>query len=107
MAIARAAARIRRATSPSQGGREPARPGPAQRYPRGLSSLGDDRRFRRLPPDHLLPEALLVRHKSRLGLAFRLLEIRYPSRTIQLVYSRNLGAESKAVRANALELIST
>lgn len=57
-----------------------------------------------LPDDHLLPEALYVRHQSKLGLAFRLLEIRYPSRTIQLVYT-NLDAENKAVRANAIEVV--
>jgi HEAT repeat protein len=52
----------------------------------------------------LLPEALFRRHRTKLGLAFRLLSIRYPARTIQLVYS-NLDAESKAVRANALEVV--
>lgn len=57
-----------------------------------------------LPDDHLLPEALFVRHQSKLGLAFRLLEIRYPSRTIQLVYT-NLDAENKVVRANAIEVV--
>ena len=45
-----------------------------------------------------------MRHKSALQLAFMLLEIRYPARTIQLVYA-NLDAESKAVRANALEVV--
>jgi ATP/ADP translocase/HEAT repeat protein len=53
---------------------------------------------------HLLSEALLVRHKHRLGVAFRLLEIRHPARTIQLVYA-NLDSENKTVRANALEVI--
>ena len=57
-----------------------------------------------LPDDHLLPEALQVRHRHKLGGAFRLLEIRYPSRTIQLVYT-NLDAENKAVRANAIEVV--
>lgn len=57
-----------------------------------------------LPEDHLLVEALFVRHQSKLGLAFRLLEIRYPSRTIQLVYT-NLDAENKVVRANAIEVV--
>ena len=56
-----------------------------------------------LPEGHLLPEALRVRHQRKLGLAFRLLEIRHPARTIQLVYA-NLDAESRAVRANALEV---
>jgi hypothetical protein len=56
-----------------------------------------------LPLDHLLPEALLRRHERKLGLAFRLLEIRYPARTIQLVYT-NLDSEDRAVRANALEV---
>jgi AAA family ATP:ADP antiporter len=57
-----------------------------------------------LSEKELLPEALLRRHRVKLGLAFRLLSIRYPARTIQLVYS-NLDAESKAVRANALEVV--
>lgn len=57
-----------------------------------------------LPDDHLLTEALYVRHRTRLGLAFRLLEIRYPARTIQLVYA-NLDSENKTVRANAIEVV--
>lgn len=52
----------------------------------------------------LLPEALFVRHRTRLALAFRLLAVRYPAKTIQLVYS-NLDSESKAMRANALEVV--
>jgi ATP/ADP translocase/HEAT repeat protein len=52
----------------------------------------------------LLSEALLVRHKHQLGVAFRLLEIRHPARTIQLVYA-NLDSENKTVRANALEVV--
>jgi ATP/ADP translocase/HEAT repeat protein len=56
-----------------------------------------------LDPSELLPEALHRRHRVKLGLAFRLFEVRYPARTIQLVYS-NLDADSKAVRANALEV---
>jgi ATP/ADP translocase/HEAT repeat protein len=57
-----------------------------------------------LVPDHLLSEALFVRHKQRIGVAFRLLEIRHPARTIQLVYA-NLDSENKTVRANALEVV--
>lgn len=57
-----------------------------------------------LARDHLLPEALDVRHRRRLHLAFRLLEIRYPARTIQLVYA-NLDSDNRAVRANALEVV--
>jgi ATP/ADP translocase/HEAT repeat protein len=57
-----------------------------------------------LPRRDLLPEALAVRHQVRLGLAFRLLAVRYPAKTIQLVYS-NLDSESKAMRANALEVV--
>ncbi|MCK6548690.1 HEAT repeat domain-containing protein [Myxococcota bacterium] len=57
-----------------------------------------------LPKEALLVDALVARHRVRLGLAFRLLEIRYPARTIQMVYS-NLDAESKALRANALEVV--
>lgn len=55
-------------------------------------------------PGHILSEALYVLHRNALGLAFMLLEIRYPARTIQLVYA-NLDAENKAVRANALEVV--
>jgi AAA family ATP:ADP antiporter len=51
----------------------------------------------------LLPEALRRRHRVKLGLAFRLFEIRHPARTMQLVYA-NIDAESKAVRANAIEV---
>lgn len=51
----------------------------------------------------LLGEALYVRSKGRIGLIFRLLEIRYPPRTIQLIYT-NLDSENKAIRANAVEL---
>lgn len=57
-----------------------------------------------LPEDHLLTEALDVRQRTRVALAFRLLEIRYPSRTIQLVYA-NLDSDNKTVRANALEVV--
>ncbi len=57
-----------------------------------------------LPRTELLPEALYVRHRTRLALAFRLLAVRYPAKTIQLVYS-NLDSESKAMRANALEVV--
>lgn len=57
-----------------------------------------------MPRKDLLPEALFVRHRVRLGLAFRLLAVRYPAKTIQLVYS-NLDSESKAMRANALEVV--
>src|SRR5262249_49147446 len=35
-----------------------------------------------LPRKDLLPEALFVRHRVRLGLAFRLLAVRYPAKTI-------------------------
>lgn len=57
-----------------------------------------------LPEDHLLPEALMLRFRRHLSVAFRLLEIRYPARTIQLIYS-NLDSDNKAVRANALEVV--
>ncbi len=57
-----------------------------------------------LPEEHLLPEALMLRYRRHLSVAFRLLEIRYPPRTIQLVYS-NLDSDNKAVRANALEVV--
>ena len=57
-----------------------------------------------LPPDHLLSEAMVARHRSHLALAFGLLEIRYPARTIQLVHA-NLDSENKAIRANALEVV--
>lgn len=57
-----------------------------------------------LPEERLLPEALMLRYRRHLSVAFRLLEIRYPPRTIQLVYS-NLDSENKAVRANALEVV--
>lgn len=56
-----------------------------------------------LTPESLLGEALYVRSKGRIGLIFRLLEIRYPPRTIQLIYT-NLYSETKAIRANAVEL---
>ncbi|MCA9554573.1 MAG: hypothetical protein KC933_31345, partial [Myxococcales bacterium] len=56
------------------------------------------------PDQHLLPEALILRFKRHLSVAFRLLEIRYPARTVQLVYS-NLDSDNKAVRANALEVV--
>lgn len=57
-----------------------------------------------LPDEHLLPEALMLRYRRHLSVAFRLLEIRYPPRTIQLVYS-NLDSDTKSVRANALEVV--
>lgn len=57
-----------------------------------------------LPDDHLLAEALMLRYRRHLSVAFRLLEIRYPPRTIQLVYS-NLDSDTKSVRANALEVV--
>ena len=57
-----------------------------------------------LPSDHLLTEALSARHRSHLALAFGLLEIRYPARTIQTVHA-NLDSENKAIRANALEVV--
>ncbi len=57
-----------------------------------------------LDADDLLYEALLVRHKHRVAVAFRLLEIRHPARTIQLVYA-NLDSENKTVRANAVEVV--
>jgi HEAT repeat protein len=56
-----------------------------------------------MTPESLLGEALWVRSRRRIGLIFRLLEIRYPPRTIQLIYT-NLYSENKAIRANALEL---
>ncbi|MEL7371321.1 MAG: HEAT repeat domain-containing protein, partial [Myxococcota bacterium] len=57
-----------------------------------------------LPTGHLLSEALLERHRQHLDLAFGLLEIRYPARTIQLVHA-NLDAEHRVIRANALEVV--
>lgn len=57
-----------------------------------------------LPADHLLAEALTARHRRHLALAFRLFEIRYPARTIQLVHA-NLDSENRAIRANALEVV--
>ena len=56
-----------------------------------------------LPSEHLLSEALVVRYRSHLALAFALLEIRYPPATIQLIHA-NLDSENKAIRANALEV---
>ena len=53
-----------------------------------------------LPPSELLLEALIVRCRLHLGLAFRLFQIRYPAKTIALVYS-NLDSVNKAMRANA------
>jgi ATP/ADP translocase/HEAT repeat protein len=103
MAIARAAARIRERhprVKVDESVLDHAQRTTIQGAYQALATIAD----LGLPADDLLPEALLVRHKSRLALAFRLLQIRYPSRTIQLVYS-NLGAENKAVRANALELV--
>ena len=57
-----------------------------------------------LADDDLLSEALLLRHKKYVALAFRILEIRYPSHTIRLVYA-NLDSENKRMRANAIEVI--
>jgi ATP/ADP translocase/HEAT repeat protein len=57
----------------------------------------------KLQEDELLYEALLRQQRVYLGLAFRLLEIRYPSRTVQLIFS-NLDSNNKRVRANAIEL---
>ncbi len=57
-----------------------------------------------LDEDNLLREALFIRHKKFRSLAFRILEIRYPSRTIRLVYS-NLDSDNKRTRANAIEVI--
>lgn len=56
-----------------------------------------------LEPDDLLAEALEVRFQQKLAVTFRLLEIRYPGRAMKLVHS-NLEVESKAVRANAVEV---
>ncbi len=52
----------------------------------------------------LLGEALALRHERRLSVAFRLLSIRYPTRTIELVYL-NLESDNKALRSNAVELV--
>ena len=57
-----------------------------------------------LPPDDLLAEALEVRYLQKRDLAFRLLQVRYPGRTMRLVQA-SLGAESPAVRANAVEVL--
>jgi HEAT repeat protein len=56
-----------------------------------------------LDGDDLLLEALEVRLGQKLSLVFRLLEVRYPGRAVRLV-SANLSAESRVVRANALEV---
>jgi len=56
-----------------------------------------------LEADTLLFEGLLRQQQVYLQLAFRLLEIRYPHRTVQLIYS-NLDSANKMVRANAVEL---
>ena len=56
-----------------------------------------------LEPEHLLHEALVWRYRACLAVAFRLLGIRHPPKTMQLVY-RNLDATTKSVRANALEV---
>jgi len=56
-----------------------------------------------LEEEALLYEALLRQQSVYLGLAFRLLEIRYPARTVQLIFS-NLDSNNKRVRANAIEL---
>ncbi|MFO0728157.1 MAG: Npt1/Npt2 family nucleotide transporter [Myxococcota bacterium] len=55
-------------------------------------------------PSDLLGEALLLRQKRRLALAFRILSIRYSTRTIELIFA-NLDSESRALRHNAVELI--
>ncbi|MCC7382989.1 MAG: MFS transporter [Deltaproteobacteria bacterium] len=52
----------------------------------------------------LLGEALILRHERRLSLAFRLLSLRYSTRTIEVVYM-NLESHDKATRANAVELV--
>ena len=57
-----------------------------------------------LPADHLLAEALNDRFRSYISLAFGVLEIRYPTQTIQLVRA-NLEANDRSIRANALEII--
>lgn len=56
-----------------------------------------------LGADDLLTEALEVRYEQKLAVVFRLLEIRYPGRAMKLVHA-NLAAESRAVRANAVEV---
>ena len=57
-----------------------------------------------LTEDDLLAEALHARKQKHLAVVFGLLEIRYPSRTIQLVHA-NLASDNRTVRANALEVI--
>lgn len=56
-----------------------------------------------LSDGELLHEALHTRYRTCLRVAFRLLGIRYASKTLQLVY-RNLEADTKAVRANGIEV---
>lgn len=58
----------------------------------------------RLLPEDLLHDALQVRFAQKLDLAFRLLKIRYPGRTMRLVHA-NLHSDNPAVRANALEVL--
>ena len=57
-----------------------------------------------LPAEHLLAEALRGRFRSYVSLAFGVLEIRYPSQTIQLVRA-NLESDDRTIRANALEIV--
>jgi len=52
----------------------------------------------------LIGEALALRHERHLAVAFRLLSIRYPTRTIELVYL-NLESDNKSMRSNAVELV--
>lgn len=56
-----------------------------------------------LGADDLLVEALEVRYEQKLGVVFRLLEVRHPGRAMKLVHA-NLSAESRVVRANAIEV---
>ncbi len=55
-------------------------------------------------PTDLLGEALLLRQRRRLSLAFRLLSIRYSTRTIELIHL-NLESDNRALRHNAVELV--
>jgi hypothetical protein len=57
-----------------------------------------------LPAGELLLEALHDLHKHHRALIFRLLGIRHPVDTIELIFA-NLDSENKAIRANAVEVL--
>ena len=57
-----------------------------------------------LTENDLLTEALELRFQSRRTIIFRLLEIRYPGREIELVRA-HLSASARRIRANAIEIL--